>query len=382
MRRTATAALTATALVLLAACASDTQEAESPATNSPSPSEPSSTATPDATASAAPAVAPRTPTVSGDVTTGLTTPWDVALLPDGTAVVPERDSGIVKTVAPDGTTTEVGEFDEAEPGGEAGLLGVAVSPDFATDRSLYFYLTTDDDNRVVRRQLTEAGTMGDSEPILTGIPSANRHDGGRMTFGPDGYLYVGTGDANDADLAQDASSLAGKVLRITTDGDPAPDNPDPSSPVWSMGHRNVQGLVFDPDGNLWASEFGDQRFDELNLITAGANYGWPEVEGEGGTDQGFVDPQVTWTTDEASPSGLTYADGTLWMASLRGQTLWRITVAGGEASDPTPFLTNEYGRLRAVVPAADGTLWLLTNNTDGRLEPGPDDDRILRLALG
>lgn len=384
MRRTA-AVVTASALLALAACGADEPDEDGEAAPSPSAPSSSSSAPAPTTPTATAPPTPRVPEAAGDVTTGLDAPWDVAFMPDGAAVVPERDTGLVKLVYDDGTVIEAGEFPEAEGPDEAGLLGVAVSPEFAEDRQLYFYLTTADDNRVVRRTLTEDGTLGEQEAVLTGIPSSNRHDGGRPEFGPDGYLYVATGDAGQPDLAQDPDSLAGKILRITPDGDPAPDNPDPASPVYSLGHRNVQGLAFDDAGRLWASEFGDQAFDELNLIEGGGNYGWPEVEGTGGESQGFVDPVATWTTDEASPSGLAYAEGSLWMAALRGQRLWRIDLAadgGAVVGEPTAYLEGDYGRLRQVTPAPDGTLWLLTNNTDGRVTPRDGDDRVVRLQLG
>lgn len=383
MRRTA-AVVSASALLALTACGADEPGDDGEASPSPSSSPSTSSAAPAPTTDA-PASPPRVPEATGDVTTGLDAPWDVAFMPDGAAVVPERDTGLVKLVYDDGTVVEAGAFPEAEGPDEAGLLGVAVSPDFAEDRQLYFYLTTADDNRVVRRTLTEDGTLGEQEAVLTGIPSSNRHDGGRPEFGPDGYLYVATGDAGQPALAQDPGSLAGKILRITPDGDPAPGNPDASSPVWSLGHRNVQGLAFDDAGRLWASEFGDKAFDELNLVEAGGNYGWPEVEGAGGESEGYVDPVVTWTTDEAFPSGLAYAEGSLWMAALRGQRLWRIDLApgaGAVAGEPTAYLDGTYGRLRQVTPAPDGSLWLLTNNTDGRVTPRDGDDRIVRLQLG
>lgn len=391
MRRTA-AVVTASALLALAACGADEPDGDGEASPGPLSSPPSSAPAPttDATDTAPPTPpTPRVPEATGDVTTGLDAPWDVAFMPDGAAVVPERDTGLVKLVYDDGTVIEAGAFPEAEGPDEAGLLGVAVSPDFAEDRQLYFYLTTAADNRVVRRTLTEDGTLGEQEDVLTGIPSSNRHDGGRPEFGPDGYLYVATGDAGQPALAQDPASLAGKILRITRDGDPAPGNPDATSPVWSLGHRNVQGLAFDDAGRLWASEFGDKAFDELNLVEAGGNYGWPEVEGTGGEGEGYVDPVVTWTTDEASPSGLAYAEGSLWMAALRGQRLWRIDLDNGDGGrdgtvvgEPTAYLDGTYGRLRQVTPAPDGSLWLLTNNTDGRVTPRDGDDRIVRLQLG
>jgi glucose/arabinose dehydrogenase len=309
---------------------------------------------------------------------GLEVPWGVDFLPDGDAVVSERISGRVDRVTPGGEVTSLGTLAGAVPQGEAGLLGVAVSPDFETDRTVFFYLTTDTDNRVVRAEL-DGSRLGRTTVVLDGIPAGFIHDGGRIAFGPDGYLYVTTGETGDPELAQDPDSLAGKILRITPDGDPAPGNPDPGSPVWSLGHRNVQGLAWDDDGRLWASEFGDSEWDELNLVKKGGNYGWPRVEGVGG-DSSYIDPQLVWPVDQASPSGLAYADGHLWMAGLRGQRLWRITVsADGTASKPRAFLTERYGRLRTVVAAPDGLLWLTTSNRDGRGEPTPADDRIVRL---
>jgi glucose/arabinose dehydrogenase len=270
--------------------------------------------------------------------------------------------------------TELGTVDIAAPEGEAGLLGVVLSPTFESDQTLFLYVTTAEDNRVVRTTLS-GDRLGEPTPILTGIPNGFIHDGGRMEFGPDGYLYVSTGEGGEPDRAQDRDSLGGKILRITPDGDPAPGNPF-GTPVWSWGHRNVQGLAFDGD-RLWASEFGDSTFDELNLITAGGNYGWPEVEGKGGTAQGYVDPQVTWDTDDASPSGLAFADGHLWLAALKGQRLWRVDVDGEQASNPKAFFVGDHGRVRTVVPAPDGTLWLTTSNRDGRGTPAAQDDRIL-----
>jgi len=282
----------------------------------------------------------------------LEVPWGVDFLPDGAAIVTERMSGRVLHVTPDGTLSQLGVLPEAVPEGEAGLLGVAVSPDFETDSSLFFYLTTGSDNRVLRAEV-DGMTLGAPEVVFDGIPQGFIHDGGRIAFGPDGYLYVATGEVGDPERAQDPDSLGGKILRLTPDGDPAPGNPDAGSPVWSLGHRNVQGLAWDDRGRLWASEFGDSTWDELNLIEKGGNYGWPEVEGTGGGGE-FVDPQLVWPVENASPSGLTWADGHLWMAGLRGQRLWRIDVSeAGRATDPTEFFTGEYGRLRTVAAAPD-----------------------------
>ncbi|GIM63902.1 oxidoreductase [Planomonospora venezuelensis] len=318
------------------------------------------------------------PEVADTLVEGLEVPWGVDFLPDGRAVVTERISGRVLSVGTNGAVTPLGTVPGAVPQGEAGLLGVAVSPDFASDRALYLYLTTGTDNRVVRARL-DGTRLGRTTVVLDGIPAGFIHDGGRIAFGPDGHLYVTTGETGDPELAQDPQSLAGKILRITTDGRPAPGNPDPDSPVWSLGHRNVQGLAWDDEGRLWASEFGDSEWDELNLVEKGGNYGWPRVEGAGG-DASYVDPQLVWPVDQASPSGLAFADGHLWMAGLRGQRLWRIAVSpGGEASKPRAFFTEDFGRLRTVAAAPDGLLWLTTSNRDGRGEPTPADDRILRV---
>ena len=316
------------------------------------------------------------PRAEGTLVDLLEVPWGVDFLPDGAAVVTERVTGRVLRVTADGDLGRLGAIGAIVPQGEAGLLGVAVSPDFEQDRSLFFYLTTGTDNRVVRAEL-DGSSLGTPTVVLDGIPAGFIHDGGRIAFGPDGHLYVTTGETGDPALAQDPDSLAGKILRITPDGEPAPGNPDPGSPVYSLGHRNVQGLAWDDEGRLWASEFGDSTWDELNLVEKGGNYGWPEVEGKG-DDERFVDPQVVWPVEDASPSGLAYADGHLWMAGLRGQRLWRIDVsARGRASDPTAFFTEDYGRLRTVVTAPDGLLWLTTSNQDGRGEPTPADDRII-----
>lgn len=342
-----------------------------PTTAAPTTSAPAATGSPTGGA-----VSKRPPTVVETVVTGLAAPWGLDFLPDGDAIVTERDTRRVLRIgaAKPHRVTELGTVDSAAPQGEAGLLGVVVSPTFAEDRLVFLYVSTATDNRVVRATL-DGDRLGTPEPVLTGIPNGFRHDGGRMEFGPDGYLYISTGEIGEPERAQDQDDLGGKILRITVDGEPAPGNPF-DSPVWSWGHRNVQGLAFVGD-RLWASEFGDSTFDELNLIEPGDNYGWPQVEGTGGADQGLTDPQVTWDTDEASPSGLAYAGGRLWLAALRGERLWRIDVDGGRASNAQAFFVGDYGRMRTVVTAPDGRLWLMTSNRDGRIEPGPGDDRIL-----
>jgi glucose/arabinose dehydrogenase len=324
---------------------------------------------------------PVRPQVAGAVVTALEVPWGLAFLPDGTALVSERDTARVVAVDGEGRTRTVGHLGAARPQGEAGLLGLAVSPSYDEDSLVYAYLTTASDNRVVRMEY-DGQRLGEPEVVLEGIPSGFVHDGGRLAFGPEGHLYVSTGETGEEQLAQDRDSLAGKILRITPDGEPAPGNPRAGSPVWTMGHRNVQGLAFDEAGRLWASEFGARTWDELNLVERGRNYGWPLVEGRGG-QEGYRDPFAQWRTSEASPSGLAYADGSLWMASLRGQRLWQVPVnEDGTIGEPEDWFVGDHGRLRTVALAPDGSLWLTTSNRDGRGDPAPRDDRILRVTLG
>ena len=316
------------------------------------------------------------------VAANLEAPWDLAFLPSGDALVTERDTGRLLRVDGSGNIREVQRLPAAGVG-EGGLLGIAVSPDYQDDGLVYAYYSTATDNRVARFALGE-----EPEPILTGIPVASYHNGGRISFGPDGMLYVGTGDAGDTASSQDRNSLAGKILRITPEGDVPGDNPFPGNPVYTYGHRNVQGLAWDAAGRLYATEFGQDRFDEVNRIEAGENYGWPEVEGEGGEPE-YVDPISTWSTSEASPSGAAILEsgaipqweGDFFLAALRGERLWRLELAeDGTVSDREQLLRGEAGRLRHVAQAPDGSLWVLTSNRDGRGDPVPEDDRILRLA--
>ncbi|MGZ4487990.1 MAG: PQQ-dependent sugar dehydrogenase [Nocardioides sp.] len=383
------ACLTLTALTsTLTACASGSERTPSGTTltATPAPTAPSGpvASTPPATPPATPPTTPAStppgpPRVVATVATGLAAPWGLAFLPDGDAVVTERDTRRLLLVhGPQHRLREVATVGDPVGEGEAGesgLLGVAVSPDFRRDHLLYLYVTTPTDNRIERATLRH-GRLGPLDVILDGIPNGFIHDGGRLAFGPDGYLYASTGESGDESLSQDKGSLGGKVLRITPDGDPAPGNPFPGSPVWTYGHRNVQGLAFDDRGRLWASEFGHDLFDELNLLEPGHDYGWPVVEGRGDA-AGMTNPQVVWDPAVASPSGLAYLDGSLWLGSLRGQRLWRIDVSGAHAADPTDHFVGRYGRLRTVVAAPDGTLWVTTSNRDGRGAPVAGDDRIL-----
>ncbi len=385
-RRAVPAVLAAAALLLTAGCSSDGggssggDEGASPSRTSPQSSAPAGQA------------AEATPPAKGSVKVlrtvaeGLDSPWGLAPLPGGGLLVSSRDEGtIVRVDEKTGKKTELGEVPGVSAAGEGGLLGIALSPDFASDHMVYAYFTSAGDNRIVRMLYDEKKPAGEQlgapDTIYRGIPKGFIHNGGRIAFGPDKLLYVGTGESGDTGLSQDKDSVGGKILRLTPEGEPAPGNPFPDSPVYSYGHRNVQGLAWDTEQRLFASEFGQDTWDELNAIKPGDNYGWPEAEGRSG-DKQFHNPVDQWTTAEASPSGIAYAEGSVWMAGLRGKRLWRIPLNGTEASaEPQAFLEGEYGRLRTVVPAGGDRLWLVTSNTDGRGNPDDGDDRILEVRV-
>jgi glucose/arabinose dehydrogenase len=311
------------------------------------------------------------------ISENLSVPWGIAFLPDGSALVTERDSRRIVQVSADGATiTPVQTIDEAEAGGEGGLLGIAISPEYANDGLIFVYYSAASDNRIARLRLGDR-----PEPILTGIPRAGIHNGGRLAFGPDGYLYASTGDAGTSSRSQDTTTLAGKILRMTKDGTPAPGNPFPDSLVWSYGHRNVQGMAWDAQGRMFATEFGQNTWDEINRIEPGQNYGWPIIEGIG-NDSSYVDPIQVWPTSESSCSGAAISGEVLVAACLRGGRVWLMRLADGELAGPAvAALVGEYGRLRAATTAPDGSIWVSTSNRDGRGEPRGGDDKILRLVV-
>jgi glucose/arabinose dehydrogenase len=338
------------------------------------------------------------------IASGLVAPWAVGLSPDGRLFITER-AGRVRIVqlGPGGGL-------RPEPwatlpastvrDGEKGLLGLALDPEFARNGFVYIYYSyaagTATRNKLVR--MRDASGRGVEETILLdGIPGNSNHDGGRVKFGPDGKLYVTTGDAENGANAQNTAVLAGKVLRLNKDGSIPADNPIAGSPVWSFGHRNVQGLAWQPDtGALYETEHGpsnpfpDCCNDEVNLIVAGGNYGWPAIRGAAG-DPRFRDPVLdsgrleTW-----APSGATFATrpgplrGSLLFATLRGQHLHRVVFGpdGRTVAFQEKLLMGQYGRLRDVFEISSGEFLVLTSNRDGRGLPAAEDDRVLLVTLG
>ena len=365
-RRTLLIGIAGVGATVLVGCSSDTDAPPStPTATTPTPT-PTGTPRPEAVDLA----------VASTVATGLNVPWGLAFLPDGDALLSQRDAATIVRISTSGDVTELGPVPGVSPGGEAGLLGIALDPD---DPSVLFaFTTTDADDRVLRMSIAD-DTISDVTAILTGIPIGSRHHGGRLLFDTDGMLFVSTGDAGRGETAQDRDALGGKILRITTDGEAAPGNPFDNR-TWSYGHRNIEGLALDAEGRLWATEFGEKAADELNLIRKGANYGWPQVEGTGGGD-GETDPLVTWGTDECSPAGLAIARSTAFVAALQGQSVFAVPLDGETAGEPVEFFAEEYGRIRNVFVAPDESLWVTTSNTDGRNEAAGDDDRILRVTF-
>jgi glucose/arabinose dehydrogenase len=326
----------------------------------------------------------QTPVLALDV------PWSMAFAPDGRLFLTERAGRVrilnVTTMTAELALTLDGVFTQSE----AGVLGIALDPDFSQNRQVYLYYTATAGSGAVNRVLRfrEVGSrLTDRITLLDNIPAAPIHDGGRLRFGPDRLLYITTGDAANTSLAQDLSSYAGKILRINPDGSSARDNPF-SSPIFSYGHRNPQGLDWHPaTGELWASEHGNAGNDEVNVIRAGANYGWPRIEGAA-TMPGMQGPAAFFTPSIA-PSGASFYRGSqfprfadnLFVATLRGTHLLRLRVnAAGQVTSQERLLEGRFGRLRDVQPGPDGALYVLTNNRDGRGSPTAADDRLLRLV--
>lgn len=363
-RRTILAGGLGFSALLVAGCRSTPQPG---ATSAPRPS---------ATQTAPPERSLIDPRVDRTIADGLAVPWAIVFLKDGSALVTQRDRATLVRVTPEGTVTPIDTVPGVRPGGEGGLLGLAIDPN--DDRSVFVHVTTTEDNRVLRYNF-DGKRLSKPEVILRGLDVAAIHHGGALVFDAEGHLLVSVGDAAQPHLAQDRNSRQGKILRITTEGKPAPGNPFDNE-IWSWGHRNIEGLAFDGSGRLWASEFGSDRFDELNLIEPGNNYGWPEAEGDEGGKR-FTRPFATWPTAKASPAGLAITDDHAYLGALRGRRLWRVPLTGDSAGTPEDFFEGEFGRIRSLAVAPDGSLWMGTSNRDGRGDPAPEDDRILRVLV-
>jgi len=325
-------------------------------------------------------------------------PWSVDFAPDDRIFITERP-GRIRILRDGRLDPEPWATLEVAHVGEGGLLGLTLAPDFARSSFVYVYHTYRDEGRVWNRVVRLADRNGRGQPdkvLLDRIPGTNVHDGGRLKFGPDGKLYVTTGDASQPSQAQDRSSLAGKILRLNPDGTVPQDNPIAGSPIYSLGHRNPQGLAWHPETKtMYAAEHGPSGDlglccrDEVNVIEAGKNYGWPEVSGRGGAPR-FVDPIAdSGASDTWAPSGILVPSrgpwrGNLLVTALRGAHLRRLILGGpgfNRVSNQEMHFRGELGRLRDVVEGPDGTVYLITNNTDGRGRPGPSDDRLLRIVF-
>lgn len=310
------------------------------------------------------------------VATHLTAPVGLTMLPDGTALVGERTTGRIVRVQPrpGKPVPTVRVLHGLDPAGDGGLLDLALSPAYPEDGLIYAYVTTRTDNRVVEFTL-----HGPVTPVFTGIPKGRTGNTGRIVFGADGDLYVGTGDAGRPALAEQPRSLAGKVLRLDDIGDPATGNPSASSPIWTSGHRLVNGLCAVPQ-TRWILEVeagAANASDELNLLSGGSSYGWPT------SAAGARLPIAALPAAYPSPGGCAVLGGRIWVTSLDGQALLsaplRPTASSVLATGAfTSALKHEYGRLKTVVAAADGALWLTTSNRDGHGRPVPADERVIR----
>jgi glucose/arabinose dehydrogenase len=332
-----------------------------------------------------------------EVVRGLEVPWGIAFLPDGAMLVTERPGRVRLVQNGQLQPNSVATLAISATGGEGGLLGIATHPEFASNRLFYLYYTSAQEvNRVERWRLSQDGrTATRDRVILDNIPVAAFHNGGRLRFGPDGMLYTGTGDARVPALSQDRNSLAGKVLRLTPDGQVPPDNPFSGSPVFLLGLRNTQGFDWRDPSTLWVTDHGPSGdlgrtgHDEINLVQAGANLGWPTIYGCE-TRQGMANPLLTWVT-AVPPAGAAVYTGTaipewkgsLIVGTLRSRHLHRVAVDPqnpGQIQHHDVYLQDTWGRLREVIMGPDGDLYVTTSNCDGRGNCGADKDKILRIT--
>ena len=329
------------------------------------------------------------------VASNLTIPWSIDWLPDGTILFTERNGNL--RVIQQGVLLEEPLLTLSVGGVEGGMLGVTVDPNYSENNYIYLYYTYNEllstSNKLVRYQLTNGGLIED-KILLDKIPGGPFHDGGRIQFGPDGKLYVTTGEAGNPDLSQNLNSLGGKILRINSDGSIPDDNPWKDSPIYSIGHRNPQGIDWDESGNLFATEHGPSGWrgvahDEVNQIIAGKNYGWPDIIGDE-KKENLQNPILHSGEDTWAPSGAEFYQGDkipqwtgkYFVATLRGSHLHMIEfdLENNLVSSHEKLFQNEFGRLRDVQTGPDGFLYMLTSNQDGRGTPKTNDDKILRIT--
>jgi glucose/arabinose dehydrogenase len=326
------------------------------------------------------------------IQSGLSVPWDLAFAPDGRMFVTERMGNIVmfENAKPNAARIAALRVPDIRSMGEAGLMGIAVDPNFASNGFLYVCASRMDTgewrNQILRYKVGTDSISFESYLIRTGLLAAPIHDGCRIRFGPDGKLWVTMGENGNGPLAQDPNSLNGKILRVNGDGTVPADNPILPAAVartyvYTMGHRNPQGLAFQPGtGVTFEIEHGATTNDEINILAAGKNYGWPDQEGTGGTAKGFTDPIWTSGPTTYKTSGATFVTGDQWgawsgslfIATLKEQDLRRFAVTGTSVVPKEVLFDQKYGRLRSVVQGPDGALYVTTSNGSG--------DRIVRIA--
>ena len=310
---------------------------------------------------------------------GLEVPWDIEFLPDGDILVTERPGNLLRMEKESGNYTESYKVEGVEHAGEGGLLGVTKHPNFTENKYIYLYMTTRDGeklrNRVERYRLNE-DQLSEPETVISGLPGAIYHDGGRIDFGPDGKLYITAGDATKPQWAQEREKLAGKILRINPDGTVPRDNPFDNE-IYSYGHRNPQGLTW-VKSTLWATEHGDWQNDELNRIQKGGNYGWPEIEADQNMED-MIRPEIYAEDTTWAPAGTVFTNGSIYFAGLKGKTLYEAKIQNNSVTGLEKHLQKKYGRLRAVEKGPEGHLYVSTSNTDGRGIPVGEEDKILRI---
>ncbi len=329
----------------------------------------------------------KNPEIVTVITTGVEIPWEIAFLPESKKNEPKKilfteRTGKLKLIA-NGQVTTVAKIPDVKIYGEGGLMGLTIHPDFQKNKYMYLYYTyaangNETKNRVVRYKY-ENGNLTDRKVILDNIPGAIYHNGGRIKFGPDGFLYITTGDSLNPSLAQNTNSLAGKILRVTDEGSPATGNPF-NNLVYSYGHRNPQGISWDKQGRLWSTEHGRSApsgFDEVNIIVKGKNYGWPEIQGTE-TKSGMESPFAQSGQETWAPASAEFINDSFFFAGLKGEALYELRVENSNAIIKKHLL-NEFGRIRAVTLGPDNLLYISTSNRDGRGKPVSQDDRIIQI---